>query len=347
MQPSKRVTLRDIADVAGLSVAAVSKALRGLGDISPATRERVNEIAQQLGYRRDPALGALAMYRFQQTLESSGWQAIAFLHNWESLELLERAAFYRDLMRTLREEVMRRGFSFEPHSVGRNCENLPSVLRQLRHRGVQGIILGPLPPTGEPLPIVVEDDSFEVVTLGPSDLYPQHHTVQSDYWENFQQLWREVRARGYQRIGLYLPKETVWRTGGAWLGGYLEHQHQDKQITVIPPLLHTHEDSGQFLRWFHRHQPDVVLSVNGWPVEWLRAEGLDVPGDAGVALIAVAGEPCTGIDALPEVLGTSAAEMAEVLLHRRIIRDRRNPTPLRMHVAGRWKEAGTLRPKSE
>lgn len=44
------VTSRDVARVAGVSQPTVSRALRGLPGIAPATVERVREVAQQLGY---------------------------------------------------------------------------------------------------------------------------------------------------------------------------------------------------------------------------------------------------------------------------------------------------------
>ncbi|NLG69906.1 MAG: LacI family transcriptional regulator, partial [Firmicutes bacterium] len=51
----RRATLRDIAGALGLSVAAVSRALTGHPDVSPATRRRVLEVARQLNYRPNAA----------------------------------------------------------------------------------------------------------------------------------------------------------------------------------------------------------------------------------------------------------------------------------------------------
>ena len=59
-EPSvKRPTLRDVAAETGLSVAAVSYALRGLQG-KESTRERVLEAAARLGYQADPIARALA-----------------------------------------------------------------------------------------------------------------------------------------------------------------------------------------------------------------------------------------------------------------------------------------------
>lgn len=58
----KRVTLRDIADEVGLSVAAVSYALRGL-QVPEETQQRVREVADRLGYQVDPIGRALSSGR--------------------------------------------------------------------------------------------------------------------------------------------------------------------------------------------------------------------------------------------------------------------------------------------
>lgn len=57
---SNRPTLKTIAQIAGLSHVAVSKALRDAPDISAATKERVKKIADELGYT--PNLAARNLY---------------------------------------------------------------------------------------------------------------------------------------------------------------------------------------------------------------------------------------------------------------------------------------------
>ncbi|GAA1714136.1 LacI family DNA-binding transcriptional regulator [Kribbella yunnanensis] len=62
MSGSRRPTLKDIAADTGLSMAAVSYALRGLHG-TPETRQRVQEAAERLGYQADPVARALASGR--------------------------------------------------------------------------------------------------------------------------------------------------------------------------------------------------------------------------------------------------------------------------------------------
>ncbi|WP_241741120.1 LacI family DNA-binding transcriptional regulator [Streptomyces sp. L2] len=52
-----------MAEATGLSVTTVSHALRGKGQIAPATRDRVRRAAEELGYRPDPVARGLVSGR--------------------------------------------------------------------------------------------------------------------------------------------------------------------------------------------------------------------------------------------------------------------------------------------
>lgn len=58
-----RVTITDVARAAGVSVATVSRALRGLDGVSPQTRERVQQAATALDYLASPTAISLASGR--------------------------------------------------------------------------------------------------------------------------------------------------------------------------------------------------------------------------------------------------------------------------------------------
>jgi DNA-binding LacI/PurR family transcriptional regulator len=62
---TRRLTIEDVAVEAGVSVATVSRALRGLPNVTPSTRERVCAVAERLDYHPDPAASRLAAGRTQ------------------------------------------------------------------------------------------------------------------------------------------------------------------------------------------------------------------------------------------------------------------------------------------
>lgn len=72
-----RTTIEDVAAAAGVSVATVSRALRGLPNVAPTTRDRVVQIAESMGYRPDPAASRLAAGRTRTVAvvvpNLSGW----------------------------------------------------------------------------------------------------------------------------------------------------------------------------------------------------------------------------------------------------------------------------------
>ena len=48
--PSKKISIKDLANRLGVSVSTVSKALNGYTDINPRTKERVMQLAKELHY---------------------------------------------------------------------------------------------------------------------------------------------------------------------------------------------------------------------------------------------------------------------------------------------------------
>jgi LacI family gluconate utilization system Gnt-I transcriptional repressor len=61
--PRRPLTLRDVSEASGVSEMTVSRVLRNKGDVSDATRARVQEAAKRLGYVPNKIAGALASSR--------------------------------------------------------------------------------------------------------------------------------------------------------------------------------------------------------------------------------------------------------------------------------------------
>jgi DNA-binding LacI/PurR family transcriptional regulator len=57
------ITIRDVAEAAGVSTATVSRALRGLPNVDPATRDRIAAVASKLDYVISPSASRLASGR--------------------------------------------------------------------------------------------------------------------------------------------------------------------------------------------------------------------------------------------------------------------------------------------
>src|SRR3954471_16348946 len=59
-QAPRRATIRDIAELAGVSIATVSRVMNERGDVSPGTRERVLEVVRKHGFATNRSARALS-----------------------------------------------------------------------------------------------------------------------------------------------------------------------------------------------------------------------------------------------------------------------------------------------
>lgn len=103
--PRRALTLRDVSEASGVSEMTVSRVLRNRGDVSDATREKVQQAARQLGYVPNKIAGALASQRvnlvgviipslsnmvfpsvltgISETLEDTGLQPVVGVTNYQ------------------------------------------------------------------------------------------------------------------------------------------------------------------------------------------------------------------------------------------------------------------------
>jgi LacI family transcriptional regulator len=145
---AKRVTIRDVADAAGVSPAAVSYALRGL-HVSDETEERVRKVAAELGYEANPIARALASGR-------SGMVGIL----GPSLDDLWQQRFVAAAGRAL---LARDRFALIVDAGGDPARQR-MLAAQLRDQQVDGLIVSPVDPSDEFWPELAE--SVAVVSIG-------------------------------------------------------------------------------------------------------------------------------------------------------------------------------------
>ena len=102
---SKRVTLRDIAEIAGVHVMTVSDALNGTRSVAPATRERVRRIADELNYVPNSAARALVSGKSNIIAVVSGILSEPYYANMVHLleDHISAAGLHMLLMRTQNE----------------------------------------------------------------------------------------------------------------------------------------------------------------------------------------------------------------------------------------------------
>ncbi|GIM96527.1 LacI family DNA-binding transcriptional regulator [Paractinoplanes toevensis] len=184
---SGRRTLQDLADAAGLSLAATSYALRGVRG-SPATIARVRQIAEDLGYTVDPIARALASGR-TGSVGVSG-----------SLRDLWQQDFSVLLTRALRRQG--RYATIADADADPAQERL--IVEQFAAQRVDGALVSPVDPTADYWRLLGPD--VAVVAIGDAlTTRPGSGSVLFDNRYGVQTALAHLAGLGHHRVGLLAP----------------------------------------------------------------------------------------------------------------------------------------------
>lgn len=182
-------TIVDIAEEAGVSKSAVSRALLGQGDVSPATRHRVEAAAHKLGYV------ANAMAR---SLVSARTQTIGVVLRDV------RKPYYSFLEASMQERAADRGYRLVTTTNSGELE-VDDALREITNLvslQVDGIVIAPARlPTEAFQPFL---SRVPIVIAGRRESEPGLDSVASDDRHGGQSLARHLLQLGHRRVAVIL-----------------------------------------------------------------------------------------------------------------------------------------------
>lgn len=128
-------TIREVAELSGVSVSTVSRVFNGYGDVSAATRERVLAMARTLDYAPSAAARTLVRRRSQLI-------GVILFTGREHPDIGH--PFFQDVLVGVKHGIGSRGYDVllfateQPHS---SEDGAHSYLRRARHHHVDGIVL--------------------------------------------------------------------------------------------------------------------------------------------------------------------------------------------------------------
>ena len=340
----KHVTLRDIAKVAGVHFTTVGLALRNDPRVIPATAAKVQAAAKELGYTHDAMLSALSAYRHRHSRRFAG--VIGYIVTYAP-ETLKTNVTERMVRETASERALSLNFQLEAFQINAPGMTPDRLSEMLRARGIQGLILSPRLPDPGPMPDLAWAN-FSPVALGFSITNLTIHRVCTYHTHNMRLCLGQMRARGYRRIGLVLPREIYERSRGHVLGAYLAEQQLLPRAEQVQPLFVPIADITQASvgRWLRGQKVDGVI-LSAMPVEvmeFIRKLKYRVPDELGVAVISRFGktEDIAGIDERMRLLGEGAVDTVVGMISRN---ERGLPThPHYTLIEGSWVDRPTLRP---
>lgn len=338
------ISLRDIAAKIGVSHSTVSLALRDHPRISPAMKERVKKTADEMGYRPDPMLAALANYRRNRKSKAVS-AGIAWINAWPNPDELRSFKEFDFYWQGAYKAAEKFGFRLEEFRISKDCS--PKRLHQiLSTRGIRGILLPPhqMEPDWQDFPW----DQYSIARLGRTLHHPACHIVTSDQIANTILAIRKIHERGYKRIGFVTIEGDFSKRGMQFELGYLGGQRMIRQ-TPLPVLILKRDDATgskpALKQWLEDNRPDAIFTPDPTVPELLKSLGYNVPDDIGLAVTSILDAKAdAGIDQHPEEIGRVGFLMLNSLIN-----DRARGIPeifRQILVEGSWVDGKSLPSKS-
>lgn len=344
------MTMRELAQLAGVSQATISLALRNHPRISAETKARVAALVKKHKYVVDGRVSELMRtIRSHSTDQLTGCLGlISFYpeeHPWLSLK---RRPHLARLHRSMVKRAGELGYRVEPFWVRNPAMNLKRLSRILEARGILGLLSLGAPDLEEEIP--PELRPFLIVTQGTS-IATHLHRILGHWVHDTTLLLTTLKARGYRRPGLILQQHQDGRNAHIIAAMYLYFSRYDFDRLDIPILYAgSFVDQAALGQWYAEHRPDVLVYYdheNHYPsIEaFLKKRKLAVPRDIGLAVLdaTVHIDGITGVHQNIEQMGVSAVDM---LVSRLQHGETGIPKVAKVEsVEGTWIEGETLRRK--
>lgn len=352
----QRVSIKDIAEVAGVSAPTVSRALQRRGRVSAATREQIIAVAQELGYT--PSLVARGLVT--QRSYTVGLVVTSFTD-----------PFHSQIAQGVEEEATRHGYSIvlansgfpELGSAAPTDDTVPgdtaqvanldhaatldrevAVVRNLQGHQVDGIIISSSH-VGDRYADLLQESGIPLVLVNTLVEGENIHSIYHDDYAGGRLLMDHLLDRGYRRIG-YIGDGQGGRANSArraaWCDALTEAELSE-QLAIIDPVgqlaggVAATEKLLADAEKCWQAPPDALYCYNDvmaiGALSALNRAGLTVPDDIAVTgfddidVAAFTIPPLTTLHQPRREMGTAAMRTLITLIEQRIAQDRDNLPP--------------------
>jgi LacI family transcriptional regulator, repressor for deo operon, udp, cdd, tsx, nupC, and nupG len=272
------VTIEEVARRANVSVATVSRALRGLPNVAPATRARVEEAASELGYQVDTYASRLATGRSDTVgLLLPSLRTWYFSHVATGVEQVLTTAGRDVLLHSIDDSDARR----------RLLSELPSARRRLDGLILVDVLLTPSEAAA------LSADPAHVVTVGQH--VEQFPSVTIDNRAAAAEVTRHLLELGHRSIGLVggserapLPFDVPGHRRQGFLDALADHGVEHRPDLEVDGAFTVAGGTHAMHQLMSRSQPPtaVLALCDDMAMGACKAAGdlgLAVPGDVSIA----------------------------------------------------------------
>ncbi|HWS29216.1 MAG TPA: LacI family DNA-binding transcriptional regulator [Clostridia bacterium] len=308
-------TIKQIAEVCGVSVASVSKALNNASDIGAETAKRIRDTAKEMGYFPNAAARALKTNRSYNI-------GILFAESGKHGSLIGGLAheFFTQVIGSFQHEAEANGYDFT--FITRNIGGTTmTYLEHCRYRNCDGALVAGVD-FSDPYVMELMDSDLPIVTI--DHLYSFRSAVLSDNVQCMRDLIRYIYNKGHRKIAFITGQQNVavtkYRLASFYktceeLGIDVPDEYIKEATFHEPPA--SAAATRELLRLSNRPTcilyPDDFAFIGG--MNEIEASGLMIPDDIsvvgydGIYLSQVFRPRLTTLKQDTEKLGITAAQM--------------------------------------
>jgi len=313
----------------------VSRALRGKKGVSDELRGRIIQVAEEIGYRCDPAVSHV-MASLRRSARPTYRETIAFVrtHFMSADRLMIEGASARADRLGYKLEV------FHPWEQGLTGRGMSRVLDA---RGIRGVLLGPNASVTHPR-YWLDWRKFAVVLLGSSLINQGLHRVQFDHYGATFLALRKLKHAGYQRVGLVINRsfhERAWHRQVSAYQAYVGLPGEERDRLMF--FVDTDEGASRFHRWVAKERPDALICDEEGRYDWVRQMPNAAAREIGVASLNVytRNSPVSGIRQHEDAIGREGVNMLATQLSAGELG--LQPLPHTLYVPGTWENGTSMR----
>lgn len=271
-------TIKQVAKKAGVSAGTVSNVLSGSANVSEALRQKVLSTVRELNYEPNHIARSL---KSKQTFTLG--MVIPDISN----------PFYPELTRGAEDAALKKNYVLVTVNTDNQVEREKLVLRVLRSRRVDGLLLVVAPNGGDSAHLKeIVAREIPVVCLDRTDPVLKVSSVSVDFIGGTEMCMRHLIANGHRRIATITGNMTV-QTAIERLQGY-KNVLAEADLPLDPKFILPGDfrfESGYRLTkqlWLSGARPTALFVANGMmglgAFKALRELGVRCPGDLAVAV---------------------------------------------------------------
>lgn len=340
-----RITLQKIADALGYSKTTISFALRNSREIPEATRKLIQEEADKMGYKRNPAISQL-MSDMRSSQSNQFKAKLALINANEDPEAFRRHPTIPTYVEGCERRATALGYSFDRFWL--HDEKMPPkrLLQIFNTRNIRGIVIvGLMGKNQLPQKFIPLWEAFPSIVTGVRTRKPTLSFASVDHHDLTFRAMEKLYALGYRRPALVVDKEIDILVEGRFSAGYFTGQSLLKKKDRLQSFFDyqlSKKNPDIFKNWILNHKPDVVLTLYHSVQAWLEEMGLSVPEDMGYFQLELRRnqKEIAGMNQHNDIVGEAAVEMliAQIISNERGLSD----FPRATQISASWHVGPTI-----